>query len=193
MVIPYTIVVLINLLISWLNARTCGLGWRDMSQSGLWGRVVLWSALVQSAIGFTLAYYLVVVISAITIGKAPPAITHYTNDILIIGITIPALGSGLVLTVNSWREFLQKKSIINGGVAAWNTAAQVRNTVELGGDFFSAISDLLSPKSKDDQQGKLLLLAFVLVVVSALLGALTTYWLFNYYRRRDAARRAGLV
>lgn len=189
----FAFVIVLNLLISWLNARACGYGWRDMSESGFWSRLVIWSALIQSAIGFTLAYYILVVFIAIAAGKAPPALVHYTNDILVIGITVPALGSGLILMVNSWRDFLAEKSLMNGGVAVWNTVAQVRNSVELGNAFFSSITDLLTPKSKDDQQGKLLLLAFMLVALAAMLGVLTTYRVFNHYRIRDAGRRAGLV
>lgn len=180
----FSIIMVVNLFIAWANTRACGLMWDASKQGSLWPRLVLWSGIIQSAIGFTLAYYCVIVMIAMATGRYPPALARYSGDVLTIGIAVPMLGSGLILTIQAWKSFLADKSLGNGLAAAWNTGAQVNNTVELGKGVFESIGDLFSSRDKDNQQGQLIMLAVLLVVVAALLGAITTALLVQHYIRQ---------
>jgi hypothetical protein len=80
------------------------------------------------------------------------------------------LGSGLGITASSWAQFWRQKNLINGGIAAWNTYAQISNIVSAVRFVPEAIGNVFSAFKGDDEEDNralLVMLAVVLVAVGA--------------------------
>ncbi len=58
----------LNLVISFLNARNVGRVWAETKAIGGWIRVVAWAGAIQSAIGFTYVYAFIVAYIAVSTG-----------------------------------------------------------------------------------------------------------------------------
>ena len=128
----------------------------------------------MSACGFTWVYIALLGILAQSFQWLP---ARYIEGIFSFGylvIILPLLGSGLGITASSWAQFWRQKNLINGGIAAWNTYAQISNIVsavrfvpEAIGNVFSAflhnedISDFHRLRDRDlkppDNRGQRLL------------------------------------
>src|SRR5262245_19690912 len=139
--IPISLYVVLglNLVISWLNARTCGRAWIEARALGGSIRVLVWCGAVQSAIGFSPVFLFPLIFAAN--GLFPGYFT--TGDLngmvslWYISIIFPALGTGLIITIESWIRAYRERSLSSMGVAAYNAFAQIHNTM-------GAISNLSS-------------------------------------------------
>ena len=56
------LILLINLWISWHNARVTGLDWVESKHMGGWVRFMCWMGWLQSALGFTWCYVIILVL-----------------------------------------------------------------------------------------------------------------------------------
>ena len=98
-------------------------------------------------------------------------------------VIIPAvLGSGLVITIDSWARFIKRPGLLNGGVAAYNTFAQVRNTMSAINMLPRAVSHLGEvfsggKRGRGDSKGQAAILVIVLVAFSLFAGIFTTRWI----------------
>jgi hypothetical protein len=102
----------------------------------------------------------------------------YVNGAMELGylvVILPILGSGLGITISSWRDFKRNKTLLNGGVAGYNTFAQIYNTYEaitVIPGIFSDLGGLFEDKDSD-RSG---LTWLVIIVIAALVGGcLTTF------------------
>jgi hypothetical protein len=160
-----------------------------------------WMGAIMSACGFTWCYLVVIgFVGAVTpmtlIDEEAEAGVMLLQaeslqaffDLGYIVIIFPILGSGLAITVHSWRAFARRRSLGSGAVAGWNTFAQVHNTYRaaqaipgvldrLGGFFGKGGSG----SSSGGTTGGLIVI--VLVVVAVLGGILTTYAIIQSRRR----------
>lgn len=175
---------IINFVISWVNAWGAGKGWVEAKQAGGLPRLLLWSAVVMSACGFTWCIMIVLGLITPPIAAAfglviPPAYTQWMFELGYLVIIVPIIGSGLVITVDSWAVFYRNRTLGNGAVAAWNTFAQISNMVDAARFAPSFLSDVLSGPSSsssdnDDLKGKLVVLMVMIVGVSVISGCLLT-------------------
>jgi hypothetical protein len=98
---------------------------------------------------------------------------RYIQGIFSIGYLVfifPLLGSGLGIAASSWAQFCRQKNLINGGIAAWNTYAQISNMVSAVRFVPAAIGNVFSAfkgDDKEDNRALVLMLAVVLVAVGA--------------------------
>lgn len=125
----------------------------------------------MSACGFTWVYVALLGMLAQNFQWLP---TRYIQGIFSLGylvIILPLLGSGLGIAVSSWVQFWRQKNLINGGIAAWNTYAQISNVVSAVRFVPEAIGNVVSAfKGDDDEEDNralLIMLAVVLVAVGA--------------------------
>lgn len=189
----------INLLISIFNAWGVGRTWDSTKAKGGGAHFMNWMGAIMSASGFTWCYMVVLGFvasqipwttgegaEAMTAPLLDPASLQAFYDLGYLAIIFPILGSGLAITVSSWRAFARSRSVGGGLVAGWNTFAQVHNTVravqaipgvfERLGGFFGGKSS----SSGGDGKNKLVIL---LVAVAVLGGVLTTYGIVQATRR----------
>jgi hypothetical protein len=116
-------------------------------------------------------------IAAGAFGALPPEYVQGALELGYVALILPILGSGICITVQSiitaWRE----RSITSVGIAAWNTYAQVHNTVSAVRTLPGALShlgDLFSKSEEDSVKGKALLFMILLVIAAIAGGILTT-------------------
>ena len=121
-------VMILNLVISFLNARNVGRIWAESKAVGGWIRLLAWCGAIQSAVGFTFVYAIVVSYIAVSTGYLPASMLGLLSSLIYLMIIVPAIGSGIIITIQSWINFAREKSLMNLGVAGWNTFAQAYNT-----------------------------------------------------------------
>jgi hypothetical protein len=174
---------ILNLVISAWNAYACGKAWAEAKSAGGWPRFMTWMGAIMSASGFTWCYLIALILGAVHFNFLD---AHWGTVGLELGylIIIPGvLFSGLMITVDSWAQAYRNGGILNYGVAAYNTYAQIHNTmaaVQNMGDAFSDVLDAFtrggkgSSSSNDSDNGATALLVIGLVVAALAAGIITT-------------------
>src|SRR6202021_224955 len=160
------LLLILNFAISWFNAWSVGRVWIESKMIGGLFRMTIWCGAIMSACGFTWVYIALLGILAQSFQWLP---ARYIEGIFSFGylvIILPLLGSGLGITASSWAQFWRQKNLINGGIAAWNTYAQISNIVSAVRFVPEAIGNVFSAFKGDDEEDNralLLMLAVVLV------------------------------
>ena len=186
------LILALNFGISWWNARTCGRAWVESKAVGGGIRVLVWCGAIQSAIGFSSVFLFPLIFVANAL--FPDYFTdEYLNGALslwYLTIIFPALGTGFIITIESWIAAYRQHSVANLGVAAYNTLAQVHNTMaaidglrpafeSVGKMFASAMS------GRGDARGKAailgLMIAILVVGLALAAGSILTAVLIHRY------------
>ena len=114
------LILALNFGVSWLNARTCGRAWVESKAAGGLVRVLVWCGAIQSAIGFSSVFVFPLLFVANAV--APDAFSaddlNAAESLWYLTIIIPALGTGLLITIESWIAVYRERSLGNIGVAA---------------------------------------------------------------------------
>jgi hypothetical protein len=177
----------LNFGISWLNAWACGKAWAEAKSAGGWPRFMTWMGAIMSASGFTWVF---VTLASLLLGALeilPPEYVMYTMELGYIVIIPGILFSGLMIMIDSWARAYREGGVLNYGVAAWNTYAQVHNTYhaidgmgkafsDIGEGLFGGGSSRRSSSSSDKNAGQaiLVLIVIAVVVLAAIGGTLLT-------------------
>lgn len=170
---------LLNLGISIFNAWGCGKTWNFAKAQGGWEYLVLWCGAIMSACGFTWCYLAVLAFLAHSCNWLSP---HYLVIMLELGylVIIPAaIGSGLIITIDSWIMFWRQKSVTTGLIAGYNTYAQISNTLDAISFLPQVVKDLTGQlgEESDDTTERGWALAVSFVVLAVLFGVLTTRYI----------------
>ena len=186
------LILALNFGVSWWNARTCGRAWVESKAVGGSIRALVWCGAIQSAIGFSSVFLFPLLFLA---NNAFP--DYFTDDQLngavslwYVTIIFPALGTGLIITIESWIAAYRQHSLINLGLAAYNTLAQVHNTmgaINGLGPAFQAVGKLFASAAagRGDAKGKAAILgamiAVAVVVLALSAGVILTAVLIHRY------------
>lgn len=176
-----SLLMILNFGISWYNAYVTGKSWVESKAVGGWIWLVCVSGAIMSAIGFSSVYMFLIAILAVTTGYMEPSAVQAMTSLWYILIIIPALSTGLIITIESWRVALREKSLMNMGVAGFNTLAQAYNMYQAFtgiGDAFSKVGEFFSDS---DSNGRAIMAVLLLVAISLLGGVLTTAVLIRKY------------
>lgn len=175
----------LNLVISFLNARNVGRVWAESKAVGGWIRLLAWCGAIQSAAGFTFVYAVVVGYIAVSTGYLPPAMLGVMMNLIYIMIIVPLIGSGIFITIQSWIAFARDKSLSNLGVAGWNTFAQAYNTYNAIQSFGPALDSVQQGLgglfSGDGDSDNSTARVILLVAIVLLAGVLTTSVIVRRY------------
>ena len=126
---------------------------------------------MQSAIGFSSVFLLPLLFAANAF--APD---YFTDDQLqgalslwYLTIIFPILGTGLIITIESWIAAYRNHSLMNLGVAAYNTFAQVHNTmgaINGVGPALSSVGKLFASVAggRGDAKGKAAIIGVMIAV-----------------------------
>lgn len=172
--------VVFNFVISWFNAWATGKTWTEAKAAGGMARFMSWCGATMSACGFTWCYSigLALVAGSVSYHGHILLTPRYVNGVIELGymvVILPVIGSGIGITVNSWQNYRRNRSLAYGGVAAYNTFADVYNIYNAARDIPFILKDLTGLfKSEDDDNGALEIM-ILLVVVALAAGTLTTY------------------
>jgi hypothetical protein len=182
------LLVIVNFAISWFNAWGCGKTWTSTKARGGMPHFMNWMGAIMSASGFTWCYVVVLAIVATMIPiedettkvVAPllsQAQAKVVFDLGYLVIIFPVLGSGLAITVQSWRAFARSRSVGDGAVAGWNTFAQFSNihdAMRYVPNAWEGVSSLFSGGKDDDSDDFKVKIIIILVAAALLGGVLTT-------------------
>lgn len=209
----------VNAAISVFNAWGCGLTWDSTKAKGGAAHFMNWMGAIMSASGFTWCYLVILgwlgtqvpaawfieaeegaePIKGMLLNAADLAAFYDLGYLVII---FPILGSGLAITIQTWRYVARKRhrSVGDYAITGWNTFAQVHNTYSAMRAVPGALDGVLSyfggggrssSSSSDSKDGKGLIV-ILLVVLAVCGGILTTVAIINATRRSvivEAGRR----
>jgi hypothetical protein len=183
MVALLALILCLNAGISYWNAYVCGKSWEESKAVGGPIRFLVWCGAIQSAIGFSSVLILPLIFLAHVV------VPDYFTDVYFNGainlwyltIIFPALGTGFAIMIESWVAAYRDRSLLSIGGAAWNTFAQVHNTmgaVENIGSAFGSVKGAFAsvfefPSDSDDAKAKAAIIGLatmVAIVVIALMG-----------------------
>lgn len=167
--------VILNVVISFINAWSVGRSWADSKAVGGWARVVTWSAAVMSACGFTWVYLVILALVARSGHWLPQRYVDGMLDLGYVVIILPVLGSGLAIWIDSLTTAWRQRSLGSGAIAAYNTFAMAHNVYEAATTLPDVVGRLTKTfSSDDDEDSGAAALAILLVIVALLGGVLTT-------------------
>lgn len=179
------VILAINTLISWLNAKVCGRYWSEAKALGGFPRVLMWCGAIQSAVGFSMLLLVAAVAGGIAGGWLSQEAADAATSLWYLIVIVPAIGSGLIITVYSWSVALRERDWMSAGSAAWNTFASVHNIYSAIEDVPSAWKEVCDVFGGDDSSDSSLgHIVLLLVGVSLAGGVLLTAWLIRVYDRR---------
>ncbi len=173
----------LNAAISWFNAWSCGRVWNSTKAQGGLAHFMNWMGAIMAASGFTWCYLVLfgfvgTLIPVTRDGQEtvlldPPMLEAFAKlgYLMVIG---PVIGSGLAITIHSWRAFARSRTFGNGAIAGWNTYAQISNMYSAAQhipDAFDGIGKFFGGKDSKDGKGMIVVL---LVALALLAGVLTT-------------------
>ncbi|MDR0886054.1 MAG: hypothetical protein LBN22_06825 [Clostridiales Family XIII bacterium] len=172
---------IINFVISWFNAKNTGKIWTESKHIGGAMRVTAIAGYTMAIAGFTLVY---VMILMIIVSYAGPAtgymsasqasyLTSLIGDMSYILIATAIIPSGIIITINSIISFWRRKSLVGGGIAAWNTIATARNVMNATRAMPSAFGRIIEATKKQRGNGAILMLALAIVLLAVLGGYFT--------------------
>src|SRR4051812_14696435 len=127
MMVMILLLLALNFGVSWFNCWSVGRVWNESKTLGGWLRLLCWCGAIQSAIGFSsvIGFALGAVLHGL--GYLPDKIAHGAISLWYLLIIVPALGTGLLITIESWIAAFRERSLMNMGVAAYNTFAMAHN------------------------------------------------------------------
>lgn len=174
----------LNLAISGWNAYACGSAWVEAKHYGGWPRFMCWMGAIMSASGFTWCYLIFLALSGHFLFPE-----EVTDSIVLVSlqlgyiIIIPGiLIAGLMIMIDSWATAYREGGVLNYGIAAYNTYAQIHNTysaIETFGGAFGNVTNFFSSSDDDDSGAGAIAIVIGLVAVAAFGGILTTYVIIN--------------
>lgn len=178
------IILILNFGVSWANAMSCGRAWVESQAVGGMLRVIVWSGAVNSAIGFSsvILFPLTMAAGMMFPDVLTPADIKAVFSLWYLTIVFPAIGAGLIITIESWNAAYRDHSVANVSRATYNTLVQTHNTYHMVDGFhpaFESVGKLFT--GKGDARGKAILLAVVLVTLALCAGVILTATLIHRY------------
>ena len=185
------LVMLFNLLISVVNAWSLGRAWPYMREQGIWGKLVLYSGAVMTAIGFTIVWSGILVGAGVLFHLLSPQVLHVFMAVMPALIIIPLVCAGMIITIESWRAVFQSgqrgwERTVNVISASYNTYAEIHN-LSLLPSVFENLRD--SFDGDDDLPVGAFIVGLMLVAFALFGGILTTYVLINRFMVAEIGNR----
>lgn len=181
----------LNFGIAWFNCWSVGGMWVESKALGGFPRFLAWCGAIQSVVGFSCVFVYALAFGFHSFHRLSDHAYAATLSLWYLLVIIPAIGSGLIITIQSWIVAFRERSIANMGTAAYNTFAQAYNMYEaidgIGdalGVFGSLFNSSSSSDDDDDDGGGVVLLVIALVAFALLGGVLLTWALIRMYSGR---------
>lgn len=162
----------VNLWISWHNAKVTGLEWVESKHMGGWVRFMCWMGWLQSALGFTWCYVLMIVLFAYGAGSINAATVDATINLAYVVLFPGLFISGTFIWIESLVIAWRRRDLPSIATATWNTFAEVHNAysaVEGMGGAMKSVGSLFSDPDEDNIKG-IAVVAVIAIVLAALAG-----------------------
>ena len=188
------LVFVLNLLISWYNARAVGKAWVELRDAGGGRRFMAWMGALMTGAGFTWCWLFVIGVVLIMTGKLDE---EYIQLFFNVGwlVLIPVVVvSGWAITIDAWRQAYHQRTVGNFAVAGWDSFATTYNTYNAVSGMGDALGSVIKTLSRS-KEGAMVVVALLAVGVSVGLGVITTVLLIKHYAGQEelesVAARAG--
>lgn len=191
----------LNLGISFWNARVTGTVWVESKMMGGFVRFMTWMGAIMAACGFSWCLLIFLVLG----GHAlfPEYVTtSVLRASLSLGylIIIPAiLFSGLMIWIDSLVQAWRQRDLPSMGVAAWNTFAQIHNMYSAIDGIPQAFGEVMSffkgsgDSDEDDAKSGAVLLVIGLVVLAVAGGIIITAAIIKKYAATTPLAQPGFA
>lgn len=171
--IGFIFILALNFAISWWNCYVVGRSWAEAKAIGGWVRLVAWSGAIMAAAGFSMVYLALLAFGLYGIGYLD---TEAMGAVFALWglIAIPLiLGSGTIITIESWRVCWRERNLLSLANSAWNTYATTHNTLSAFNGMGSTMDTVVGFATDGDDiketGARVSLVAIFLIVVIALL------------------------
>ena len=159
----------LNLGLSIWNAYATGKVWVEAKHAGGLRRFMAWMGYIMASLGFSWDILVLVGIVLRSLGKITPdqeALFFQAGYVLLV----PGfLFSGYAIMFQSWANAYRNHSVVNMGVAGYNTYANIHNTFNAIDNFPKAFGSVVNSFTRGGGKGKasgLILFAAVLCLLS---------------------------
>lgn len=181
-------ILLLNIGISYLNVRVIAPVWAERNTMG-WGLwLVIWSAIIQSTVGFSMPILLAEAFGLQALHLIPAVVSKLSLHLWYAMVILPVIGTALVLTAYSWIEAWKRRDFVSTATAAWNTYATASDIAHMGSGLSNAFSAIGDAFDSDDEGGAVVGLALIIAIVAVCGGALVTYALLDAHKAPARAR-----
>lgn len=181
------LMLILSLAISCWDAFVAGAIWRESTG---WMKAVAASALIMAYCGFFQFAVILLALVAVAGGWFGQAALDAVLSLGYLLIIIPVLGSGLILTIESWGRFAQSRSLLDGATSAYNTYAMGRNVYDAAQGVpgaWETVAKFFDGDSKDSDDASAAMVILIIVLACFIAGGFT-YAFFQMGKR--AAIRA---
>ena len=159
----------LNLGLSIWNSYVTGKVWVEAKHAGGVRRFMAWMGYIMASVGFSWDIFVIVGILLRSSGK----ITRDQEELFFQAgyvVLVPGfLFSGYAIMFQSWANAYRHHSVVNMGVAAYNTYANIHNTFNAIDNFPKAFESVFKSFTRGSGKGKasgLILFAAILCVLS---------------------------
>ena len=170
--------------ISWSNASYCGRYWSESKATGGSFRAYVVSGYIMAIAGFTMVYgYILILILPyflMAFTKVQFEMADFqmlSADLLYVMVALAVIPTGFIIWFRSVANAWKQRTFGNIATAAWNSYAQIHNTVTAVREMPSALGRIskamLGGKKKKKGNEYIVILA-ILAVIVALLGGYFT-------------------
>ncbi len=197
-------IIVLNVLISIANCYTVGVAWKDtMTLGSKFNRLVLWSAIIQSGVGFSMPILIGLTWGStqlLTMSDDPTLTTvqarqfmEWVFNLWYIAVIFPVLGTGFIIWAYSLREAYRQRDFASIATSGWNTFAQIHNSIsaiENVGGAFGSVSDLFRSAldDVDDWKGAVAIGAILVALISLVGGFMIAFYLVRHFAKTSESR-----
>lgn len=173
------ILLVVNTGVSIWDAYIAGRIWRESTG---FMKLVAWASVIISACGFLSVSTFLLARGAVAVNLMTEAQFSIVLKLTFVLMVVPVLSAGAVITIQSWIDAIKTRSLTSGGVAAWNTFAQIANTVEAvesTGGFLRDIFDYFNDDDSDEEDegiGKTGIIVIVFIAAAISVGLTYLFW-----------------
>lgn len=178
------LVLALNLWISWHNAKVIGLDWVESRYLGGWTRFMCWMGWLQSALGFTWCYVLILALFAHSAEYINTATEQAAVNLGYVIIFPGLFISGTFIWIDSLVQAWRRRDLPSIATASWNTFAEIHNAysaIDGMGDALKSVGSLFSDSDEDDVTGVAVVAVIVIVLAALAGGFLTTELIRRHY------------
>lgn len=178
------LVLALNFGISWANASYVGRYWSESKEVGGSFRVYIIVGYIMAIAGFTMVYgYIGLLVSPFILHLAKVdqetiiMFEQLSLDLVYIFCVVTIIPTGFYIWIQSLKDFWERKTLSSGLTAAWNSYAQIHNTVSAARNAPSALGRiskaLFGGKSKKKGNTVIILCAIFLLILAIFGGYFT--------------------
>lgn len=181
----FMVMLIVNFAISWFNSYSVGKYWSESKQIGGYFRVSAVIGFALAITGFTLVYGCILLLIFPYVATLIPqlkdvdmtTLMQFTSDLLFLLIGTAIIPIGYFVWFESVVAFWKRKTFANGATAAWNTYANVRNTITYARhapSAFGRIIDVMFGGKGKKKGNEILIFVAILIIILAILGGYFT-------------------